>query len=151
MPQSEAHLAAIVDPTEAGAKLAAEAGVPHFADADTMLDAIRPDGAVIATPNALHVTGIRACLSRGVAALVEKPLADDLSQALTVAEEAEKAGVPLLVGHYRRHNPILGEARAMIQGGRLGRLLTVSADSLVMKPDSYFDISWRREPGVGPY
>lgn len=150
MPPSQAHLAAIVDPTEAGARLAAEAGVPHFADADSMLDAVRPDGAVLATPNALHVAGIRACIARGVGVLVEKPLADDLPEALAVAEEAERADVPLLVGHYRRHNPVLGAARALIRDGRLGRLLTISADSLVMKPDSYFDVAWRREAGGGP-
>ena len=150
MPPSQARLAAIVDPTEAGARLAAEAGVPHFAETEAMLTAVRPDGAVIATPNAMHVPGIRTCLAHGLAVLVEKPLADDLDEALAVAEEAERAGVPLLVGHYRRHNPVLSEVRALIRGGRLGRLLTISADSLVMKPESYFDIAWRREPGGGP-
>jgi D-threo-aldose 1-dehydrogenase len=139
LPAGEGRLAAIVDPSAAAAQLAAEAGVPHFTDADAMLDAVRPEGVVIATPNALHVAGARACIQRGIAVLVEKPLADDLDHALALAGEAKQAEVPLLVGHYRRHNPLVRAARDAIQDGRLGRIVTVSADSLVMKPDSYFD------------
>ena len=150
LPAEEGRLAAIVDPSEAAARLAAEAGVPHFTEAAAMLDAVRPEGVVIATPNALHVAGARACIGRGIAVLVEKPLADDLDSALALAGEAERGGVPLLVGHYRRHNPLVQAARGAIQGGRLGRLVTISADSMVMKPDTYFDVPWRREAGGGP-
>lgn len=150
LPPEQGRLVAIVDPGEAGARLAAEHGVPHFDAAEAMLDTMRPDGAVIATPNALHVAGMRACIARGVAALVEKPIADDLEAAAAIAEEAERAAVPLLVGHYRRHNPLLRTARALIAEGRLGRLVSVSADSMVLKPDSYFDTAWRREAGGGP-
>ncbi|UFN47687.1 Gfo/Idh/MocA family oxidoreductase [Roseomonas sp. OT10] len=146
----QGRLAAIVDPTEAGAELAARLGVPHFREAEAMLDTVRPDGAVIATPNALHVPGARACIDRGVAMLIEKPIADDLDAAAAVAEAAERADVPLLVGHFRRHNPVMGAARRLIREGRLGRLVAVSADSLVLKPDPYFDIAWRREAGGGP-
>jgi len=58
--------------------------------------------------------------------------------------------VPLLVGHFRRHNPVVKRARTLIREGRLGRLVSVSADSMVLKPDAYFETAWRREPGGGP-
>ncbi|MBR0663084.1 Gfo/Idh/MocA family oxidoreductase [Roseomonas hellenica] len=150
LPPGQGRLAAIVDPTAEAAALAARLGVPYFTATEAMLDAVRPDGAVIATPNALHVAGARACIARGVAALIEKPIADDLDAAVAVADEAERAGVPLLVGHFRRHNPVMQAARRLIQEGRLGRLVTISSDSMVLKPDSYFDAAWRREIGGGP-
>lgn len=150
LPPGQGRLTAIVDPAPEAAALAARLGVPHFTATEPMLDAVRPDGAVIATPNALHVAGARACIARGVAALIEKPIADDLDAAIAVADEAERADVPLLVGHFRRHNPVMQAARRLIQEGRLGRLVTISADTMVLKPDSYFDAAWRREPGGGP-
>lgn len=150
LPPEEGRLAAIADPGPGAADLAASLGVPHFPLMEAMLDAVRPDAAIIATPNHLHVPGARACIAREVAVLVEKPLAEALAGALAIAAEAERAGVPLLVGHFRRHNPVVQRARALIREGRLGRLVTVSADSMVLKPASYFDTAWRREPGGGP-
>jgi predicted dehydrogenase len=58
--------------------------------------------------------------------------------------------VPLLVGHHRRHNPLVAEARQRIATGMLGRIVAVHAMFWLMKPDDYFDVSWRREPGAGP-
>jgi predicted dehydrogenase len=56
----------------------------------------------------------------------------------------------LLVGHHRRHNPILEKAREIVQGGGIGRLTAVAALWLLQKPADYFDVAWRREPGGGP-
>jgi predicted dehydrogenase len=58
--------------------------------------------------------------------------------------------VPLLVGHHRRHNPLIRKAKEIIDSGRLGRVLTLHASFWLMKPDDYFDVAWRREQGAGP-
>lgn len=62
---------------------------------------------------------------------------------------ARRSGVPLLVGHHRRHNPLVVRARQLIAEGALGRLLSVTALWQLKKPDSYFEVAWRREPGAG--
>ena len=67
-----------------------------------------------------------------------------------LVEAANKADVPLLVGHHRRHSAILAQARAMIQGGKLGRITSVTAFTTFLKPDPYFDMTWRKQPGGGP-
>jgi predicted dehydrogenase len=144
------EVAAIVDPTPAAATLAAERGIAYFADYGEMLDRVRPDGAIIATPNALHVPVGLACAERGVPMLVEKPVADSVEASQTLIDAAERAGVPLLVGHYRRHNPITQKAREVVQSGRIGKLTAVTGMYLLQKPDSYFDIPWRRAAGGGP-
>ena len=46
--------------------------------------------------------------------------------ALSLAETSEATGTPVLVGHHRRHNPIIGKARDLVRSGDLGRLLAVS-------------------------
>jgi predicted dehydrogenase len=57
----------------------------------------------------------------------------------------------LLVGHHRRHSPILRAARHVIDTGILGRPVAVTGAAMFRKPDTYFDEApWRRAPGGGP-
>ncbi len=141
---------AVVDPAPAGATAASEWNIPHHLDLEAMLDAVAPDGVINATPNSLHVPLSLACVKRGIPVLVEKPIADRLEPALELAEASEAAGVPVLVGHHRRHNPIVRKAREIVRSGALGRLTAVSATWLLHKPVDYFEIAWRRKPGGGP-
>ena len=146
-----AALAALADPAPAAAALAAELGVPHFATLEAMLDAARPDGVILATPNAMHVEGGLACVARGVPALVEKPIADTVADAERLVAAGERAGIPLLVGHHHRHNPIIARARELVRGGALGRVVTAAGFTTFLKPEPYFAAGpWRREKGGGP-
>lgn len=145
---------AVADPTAAGRDAAAQWDLPHYDTLDALLDAQLDsgtlDGVIIATPNALHVPQALACIDRGLPVLVEKPVADTVDAAEALADASEAAGVSVLVGHHRRHNPIIAKAREAVQSGLLGRLTAVSATWLARKPDAYFDVAWRREPGGGP-
>ena len=144
------ELAGIADPSPAAVDLAHDLGVPCETDAGALLDAIRPDGAIVATPNALHRPAVLECARRGVHVLVEKPIAESMAAAGAMIAAAQAGGISLLVGHHRRHNPILEAARARVQDGGIGRLTAVVALFLLQKPDAYFDIAWHREPGAGP-
>jgi predicted dehydrogenase len=143
-------LAAVADPSPAAAEEAHKLGYPHFTDVTEMLDRVRPDGAVVAVPNQLHVAVGLACVARGIPVLVEKPIADDVVSALKLVEAAEKASVPTLVGHHRRHNPIMRKAADIIAGGGIGRVVAINGLWLSHKPRDYFNVTWRREPGGGP-
>lgn len=145
----EAQLCAIADPDPHAQALAATHGVSWFADPAAMLEGARPDAVIIANPNPLHVDTAVQCLQRGVPVLVEKPVGTSLSQARQLVEVGEQTGVPVLVGHHRRHNPLIARTRQLLDEGALGRLTTVTALWQLQKPDSYFDIPWRREPGAG--
>jgi predicted dehydrogenase len=115
-----------------------------------MLTEMRPDGVVVATPNQMHVANGLDCIAAKIPALVEKPLADDVAEAEKLVRAAELAGVPLLTGHHRRHNPLIQRAKEVIEAGRLGRIISVQGTCWFFKPDSYFDPAWRRQKGAGP-
>ena len=115
------ELVAIADPTPAARALAESIGVPCHADYKAMLDAARPRGVVVATPNVTHAQITVDCLERGAAVLVEKPIADTLDDARRICEASHATGLPVLVGHQRRHNPIMRSAKAIIGAGTLGR------------------------------
>lgn len=145
------QLVAIVDPGPAAAEVAAKAGVLHVRSLHELFEKGRPDGVILATPNHLHVEQALECIAAGVPALIEKPVAHTVEEGERLLQAADRAGVPLLVGHHRAHSPILAKARELIQQGRLGKLVGVTGSAIFYKPDDYFDIApWRRERGGGP-
>ena len=148
--QPEAELMAIVDPSPGGKALAEEKGVRWFPSFAAMIVEARPEGVMVATPNQLHVANGLECIAAGVPTLVEKPLADDVGEATRLVEAAEAAGVPLLTGHHRRHNPLMRQAKAAIDAGRLGQIVAIHATCWFYKPDEYFEVDWRRRKGAGP-
>jgi len=147
-----ARLAAIIDPSPAAREQAAALGVPAFADLAEGLRTTRPDGVVIATPNQLHVPHGLAAVEAGVPMLLEKPVSGDLDSAMRLVGAAEAADVPILVGHHRRHSPLMQRAHSAVASGSLGRVVAATGLCLFRKPNQgYFDgpQSWRREPGGG--
>jgi predicted dehydrogenase len=146
----DAELIAIADPSEEGRAVAARLDVRRYDDFRDLLERESLDGVVVAVPNQLHLPAGLACVEAGLPALVEKPLADSLEAGAELVLAAERRGVPLLVGHHRRFNPMVETAREILAAGELGRLVAVSAMWAACKPDDYFDVQWRREEGGGP-
>lgn len=144
----DAKLAGVCDPAPEAAAFAARFGAPVEADLERLLDRARPDGVVIAAPNQAHLPSALACIARGLPCLIEKPVADSLAAGLRIAQESERAGVPTLVGHHRRHSPDLRAAKRCIEAGELGDLVAVNGMTLFRKPDDYF-VDWRRKAGGG--
>ena len=145
-----AKLAGIADTSQAARDYAASLGVPFNADYASLLDELRPDGAIVALPNHLHVPAGLACIERGVPCLVEKPVADSLEAAHRLVVASEQRGIPVLVGHHRRHSPDIREARRIVRDGLLGDLVAVNGMCWFDKPDAYFEAEWRRTEGGGP-
>jgi predicted dehydrogenase len=82
--------------------------------------------------------------------MVEKPVAHTIESAVAICDAARRTGVPVLVGHHRRHNPLMKAARELVASGGLGRIVAVAAYDLRRKPDAYYSASWRRTAGGGP-
>jgi predicted dehydrogenase len=146
---SEATLCAVADPGPQAQALAAQWGVRHFTDHCQMLEHVRPDAVIVANPNNQHVSTALDCLAAGVPVLLEKPVGVHLDEVRELVAAVNSSGVPVLVGHHRRHNPLIVRAHEWVQSGALGRLTTVTALFQLRKPDHYFEIPWRREPGAG--
>ncbi len=143
-------LAAIADPSPGAAADAQLLGYPCFVEIEEMLEHAKPDGVIIAVPNQLHLATGLACITRGIPILVEKPIADTVEAALELVEAAERENVPILVGHHRRHNPIMRKATELIRNGGVGKVVAVTGFWLGQKPREYFDVTWRHEVGGGP-
>lgn len=73
------------------------------------------DAASVCVTTSAHVTVARKLVSRGVAVLVEKPLASSLAEGRALVADARATGAPLMVGHVERFNPAVANVRAAIQ------------------------------------
>ncbi len=97
-----------IDPTR-GDAVARAVGTTFYPDIDRLLRDV--EAVTVAVPTAVHAEiGIRA-LERGRAVLMEKPLANSLSEADAMIAAAVRNGVPLQVGHVERFNRAVRAAR----------------------------------------
>jgi predicted dehydrogenase len=145
-----ARLACIVDPADAARAFAKTCGVACYATMPAMFERQPVDGVILATPNQLHVQGALMCVARRCPVLVEKPLATSVAQAQKLVEACQRAGVPILTGHHRRHGARVQKARSIIERGLLGQIVSAQCTCWFHKPRDYFDVAWRAGPGGGP-
>ena len=85
------------------------------------------DAVSIALPTSLHKEATLKFIERGVHCLVEKPIASSLEDAKEMVEAAEKYRVKLMVGHIERFNPAVRKLKEIVDSGKLGKLLLLSA------------------------
>ncbi|QFT29389.1 4-carboxy-2-hydroxymuconate-6-semialdehyde dehydrogenase [Labrenzia sp. THAF82] len=148
---SGVDLVAVIEPGEAGQKAAADQGLPCFNNIEEFFARSHADGMILATPNSLHVPQAMTCIDYGCPVLVEKPIATTSDDARVLVQHANKKTVPLLVGHHRRHNPLIERAKKTIETGDLGQIRAVQATCWFYKPDHYFETAeWRKKNGAGP-
>ncbi len=139
------ELVAVVEPGPT------EQSVPVFPDLTAMFDSIDVDGVILSTPTLMHVAGAMECVARDIPVLVEKPLAASADDAQDLIDTAAAKGVPILVGHHRRHNPIIQKSAELIKDGAIGQVRAAQVTCWFYKPDNYFDVApWRKKAGAGP-
>ena len=110
-----AKLVAVVDPdAERGETVADEFGCAYVANVDELLAKFPQVSAVsVAVPTVFHVKAATPLLERGIACLVEKPLAATVVDARGLADLADKHHAILQVGHTERFNPAVRALTAM--------------------------------------
>ena len=76
-----------------------------FTDLDQLAQNVR--AVTVAVPTQFHATVARPLLRRGVACLIEKPLAKDVAEANQIVEWSRQGNALVQVGHIERFNPIV--------------------------------------------
>ena len=99
------------------------------------------DAVVVAVPTESHLDVALPFLERGVAVLVEKPMAHSLAEADTMIAAAAASGATLAVGQTERHNPAVAAVLPLVTSPRfieVHRLGAFSERSLDV--DVVFDV-----------
>jgi UDP-N-acetylglucosamine 3-dehydrogenase len=125
--RDDARLVAIADPVAGALDVAATAGAQAYAEPLAMLAEAELDAVVIASPTTTHHPLALAALDRGIAVLVEKPLAATPSEADELVDAATSRGVPLQVGHVERFNPAVLELGRLLDTGWLSTVYAITS------------------------
>ena len=90
------------------------AGCRVVADWRELLDRSALDGLIIATPPATHAEIARAALGKGIAVLIEKPLALSAGEARGVLDAARKSGAQAWVEHTHLFSPAFRALKGLV-------------------------------------
>src|SRR5438128_12445603 len=132
-PMPQVKLAGLYDANPEAAREAAE---QYDTQAFETLDGLiaNVSAVTIATPTLTHLEMARACLSRQIPCLIEKPLAKDSAEGRKIVELAREHKTLVQVGHIERFNPAvramdrLGVRAGFIEVTRISPLTFRSID-----------------------
>ena len=132
--QTRARLTAVVDLIPERAKEGARAaGAQALSDSRELFGQV--DAVTIAVPTELHRDIALPFLERGVAVLVEKPMARSLEEADQMIAAARASGAILAVGHTERYNPAVAVVAPLVTSPRF-----IEVHRLGVFPDRSLDI-----------
>lgn len=125
---SNARLYAICDVADDLRERMAATHAPDksFADYDAMLADPDLDAVIIATSDAFHVPASIRALEAGKHVLCEKPLAMGLEESEDLARTVRETGKTFQIGHMKRYDIGLQEAKAFIDGD-MGAMVALKA------------------------
>lgn len=115
----------------------------------------RIDFVSIVTRNDLHYAVAKAFLEVGIHVICEKPLAFSLAQAKELREIVKTSGCVFALTHNYTGYPMVKEARALVQEGKLGRILKIVAEypqgyaiTALNDAEDGAISNWRMDPSV---
>ena len=125
---SSARLVAAADPKPAArASVRAELGCTVFADPLAVVERPDVEAVLVASPASTHAEIVIAAAAAGKHILCEKPLALTMDQTKDVLAAVERAGIIFQVGFMRRFDSLYSDAKAAIEAGCIGRVVSFKA------------------------
>ncbi len=97
-----------------------EGNVPCFADLGEALDAVKADAVLLVTPPEGHHAQAMLAFEHGCHLLCEKPLTEEMDEAIDIVRQAEKRCLQLMVGMNFRYLSSSQSLRSLIRERRFG-------------------------------
>jgi predicted dehydrogenase len=132
------------------ADFCAEFGLGWTGSLEAILGDKDIDAIVFATPHSQHSEQVIRAAAAGKHVFVEKPFSLSLADANRARDAAERAGIVLAVWFNRRFHPSMGLLRDAVASGRLGMLVTISAEQTALHGISMAEDAWRARPEEAP-
>src|SRR5262247_3214136 len=132
------------------AKLVAEKIDADYVTADFRELLARPEvtAAIIATDEHLHVAPVLAAVERGLALLIEKPLATELGESERVLKAIQKSGVDAVVGYTQRFRRRWLTAKEKVRTGQLGDVTLVTSRAFMNRLVAIDNYQRTNDPGT---
>lgn len=129
---------------ERGRQFVAEHGGSWYADYHDLLAQENVDVVALCTPHDLHAPMTIDAAAAHKHVLCEKPMARNVLECDAMIAACERAGVTLGIIFQSRFEPLSRKLKALLDDGKLGRLLWVSASTIWHRTDAYYlSAPWR--------
>lgn len=86
----------------------------------------RIEAVAIVTPNHMHAAPAVAAMEAGFDVIIDKPLADTMENAKSIADAAARTGRQIAVTHTYTGYPLVKQARELVRGGQFGPVRRVA-------------------------
>ena len=111
---------------------------------------------MIFTPNVFHKEALVASMRAGKPTFTEKPLATTLPDCREIVRVQHETKVPVITGFVLRYSPIYRKVKELLDSGRFGRIINISAsenrESFGGGNSMSSRAGWRRDTAIaGPY
>ncbi len=132
------------------APFCAEAGLRWVGSLDAVLSQADLQAVVFATPHSQHPEQVIRAARAGKHVFTEKPFSLSLADATRARNAADEAGIVLAVGFNRRFHPSMSLLRQAVTSGRLGTLVTISAEQTALAGITLKQDAWRVRADEAP-
>jgi UDP-N-acetylglucosamine 3-dehydrogenase len=123
-------------------------GASWHSRADDLLSLSDVDAVCICTPTTSHASIASSAIRYGKNLLIEKPIADTVSQAETIVVQAGMTDVRVMVGFIERFNPALRRLQTIIEHGDLGEVVLAFARRVGRWPDRIGDVGVVKDSAI---
>ncbi len=122
--------------------------INRFSDYSLLLERDDINAIVIATPASTHYKLARAALLKDKHVYVEKPLAQNNSDAEELYRLACERGLILMVGHLLLYHPAVNKLKHLISAGELGDIQYLNSDrrNFTRSPKRDLNVMWDLAP-----
>lgn len=103
---------------------------------DEMLDSVNADCLIVSSPNSMHKEQAIKGLEKGLNVLVEKPLARNYEEAVSIVDAAKKSKKLLMVGMNNRFRPEVMMQESFVSAGEIGEVFYVKTGYLKKRSTS---------------
>lgn len=140
-PETEIVAVADIKPEKADKK-AAEYGAKAYYDFDELLENEELDCIHICTPHYLHTPMALKALSKGINVITEKPCSVSVEEVDALREAQKSSGNHVGICFQNRYNNCVQQVKELIDGGSMGRVLSVRAFVTWSRGKDYYSDDW---------
>lgn len=139
----DAEIVAVADiKPERADKKAAEYGAKAYYDFDELLENEELDCIHICTPHYLHTPMALKALSKGLHVLTEKPCSVTADEVDALRKAQKESGKQVGICFQNRYNACVQQVKELIEGGSMGKVLSVRAFVTWSRGESYYSDDW---------
>lgn len=119
-----------------------------YSDYREMLEKEKLDAVIICSPDSAHHEQALACMAKGVAVYLEKPVAIDLADCTDILKTSEKTGVKLQIGHNMRYMWFTNKMKELLEADAIGDVKAIWVRHFISYGDGYFRKWYAEEKNI---